>query len=128
MLPGQVFRGLTRECFASSRTRARIIQLDVLISAQVVCPPAVPRPAAAFIEAVLKRDRRERLGDRGARELKGHAFFAGLNWGSLRARQLPSPLTGARDAARVDEYPALPPYAGDQALFAAFSSAIVAGL
>lgn len=84
---------------------------------------------------MLRRDRRDRLGDRGgAADVKKHAAFAFLSesddgWGALRRRELPSPhapaLDGPADTSRFDAYDEgeeFPRYGGDQTPFAAFSS------
>ena len=91
--------------------------------------------AAALVTAVLRRDRRKRLGDQnGAPDIKASAVFSFLNgdWAALRAKDIPAPhvpdLNGDGDASKFDTYPedmAITPYDGDQTLFLEFGAGIV---
>ena len=63
-----------------------------------------------LISRLLVKDVTKRLGCMrgGARDVKAHRFFRGLDWGLLARRELPAPwrptLRGALDTSHFDEY------------------------
>lgn len=60
-------------------------------SARELIPSAMPPAAAALIVGLLTFDPAERLGSRGAAEIRRHPFFAGFDWEALRRREVEPP-------------------------------------
>uniref|UniRef100_A0AAV1VP25 non-specific serine/threonine protein kinase n=1 Tax=Peronospora matthiolae TaxID=2874970 RepID=A0AAV1VP25_9STRA len=54
-------------------------------------PPEMPLEAASIICGLLTFNPTERLGSRGAQELRDHAFFAGISWDGLMRRKVTPP-------------------------------------
>ncbi|MCO5563403.1 hypothetical protein L7F22_017044 [Adiantum nelumboides] len=83
MLYGRTpFRGKTRQ-----KTFANILHKDL------VFPRRIPTSLAArqLINGLLQKDPENRLGSRGgANDIKGHAFFQGVNWTLIRCLRPPS--------------------------------------
>jgi serine/threonine protein kinase len=64
--------------------------------AELEIPAHVSVPAAALIQATMKRDPLQRLGAiAGTEEIQGHAFYSDMDWEALQARQLTPPATVA---------------------------------
>ena len=63
-----------------------------LRTAPVRFPQGMDPDAAALIALLLNREPSQRLGARGADEVKAHAFFRGLDWGKLMRREIPAPI------------------------------------
>ena len=69
------------------------------------------RPARDLISRLCATSPSNRLGHiaGGARRVRGHAFFDGVDWAALRARAHPGPVIPkvqhAADAANFDDYP-----------------------
>mmetsp|Transcript_11605 Transcript_11605/g.25355 ORF Transcript_11605/g.25355 Transcript_11605/m.25355 type:complete len:402 (-) Transcript_11605:99-1304(-) len=58
-------------------------------------PAGSSEAAADLCRSLLARERSQRLGfPLGASALRGHAFFAGLSWSALEARDVPTPEVG----------------------------------
>ncbi|RQM14424.1 hypothetical protein KXD40_002693 [Peronospora effusa] len=54
-------------------------------------PPEMPPEAASLISGLLTFNPSERLGSRGAHELRDHAFFAGVSWDERVRREVAPP-------------------------------------
>ena len=54
-------------------------------------PRYISPNARSLIEALLNRDPQERLGSRGASEIKCHPFFESIDWPALYRREIPPP-------------------------------------
>eukprot|EP00644_Phytophthora_capsici_P008705 jgi/Phyca11/546301/estExt2_Genewise1Plus.C_PHYCAscaffold_200425 len=54
-------------------------------------PPEMPPEAASLICGLLTFNPTERLGSRGAQELRDHPFFAGVSWDALMGRTVTPP-------------------------------------
>ncbi|KAI9913102.1 hypothetical protein PsorP6_006012 [Peronosclerospora sorghi] len=54
-------------------------------------PPEMPPEAASLIRGLLTFNPAERLGSRGAQELREHAFFNGVSWENLMRREVSPP-------------------------------------
>ncbi|CAH0486219.1 unnamed protein product [Peronospora farinosa] len=54
-------------------------------------PPEMPPEAASLISGLLTFNPSERLGSRGAQELRDHAFFAGVSWDERVRREVAPP-------------------------------------
>ncbi|KAK9843783.1 hypothetical protein WJX81_006189 [Elliptochloris bilobata] len=62
------------------------------LSGRFDTPPHVSAPAADLIRSLLQVDPELRLGARGPADVRGHAWFAGFDWGALEAHALAPPL------------------------------------
>lgn len=60
-------------------------------------PSSVPESARSLIEALLKSKPEERLGASSIAELKGHAFFTGMNFGEMKEIKVPMDLKLTRE-------------------------------
>lgn len=68
------------------------------ISHSPVNYPSVISPLAkSFIAGLLEKLPAQRLGFRGASEIKEHPFFAGLDWNALYQKRLPVPFKPPQD-------------------------------
>lgn len=70
-----------------------------LRSARLHFPPYVSRRAEALIRQLLTRDPAERLGSKGAHQVKHHLFFQGIDWASLAKKQVTPPFRPCHHAA-----------------------------
>ena len=52
--------------------------------------------ASSFIQQLLNRDPKERLGSGGANEVKLHPFFADMDWDALLRREIQPPFNPLR--------------------------------
>ncbi|EQC34148.1 AGC protein kinase [Saprolegnia diclina VS20] len=77
---------------------------DRLRSARLHFPPYVSRRAEGLIRALLNRNPAERLGARGAAEVKAHPFFESIEWDDLLALKMPPPFRPCR-ATTTDDTP-----------------------
>jgi protein-serine/threonine kinase len=59
--------------------------------ARLQVPRYVPRPAATLIEALMEREPSRRLGAIQTWDVKGHPFFAGVDFEALMRREVPVP-------------------------------------
>ena len=129
----EMLRGRSPFCPPNPDDTMAVFRL--ITAAKVRIPPSMDAGAAALVTAVLRRDRRKRLGDQnGAPDIKASAVFSflGGDWAALRAKDIPAPhvpdLNGDGDASKFDTYPedmAITPYDGDQTLFLEFGAGIV---
>ena len=129
----EMLRGRSPFCPPNPDDTMAVFRL--ITAAKVRIPPSRDAGAAALVTAVLRRDRRKRLGDQnGAPDIKASAVFSFLNgdWAALRAKDIPAPhvpdLNGPGAASKFDTYPedmAITPYDGDQTLFLEFGAGIV---
>eukprot|EP00041_Stephanoeca_diplocostata_P023403 m.574780 g.574780 ORF g.574780 m.574780 type:complete len:780 (-) comp22283_c0_seq2:640-2979(-) len=64
-----------------------------ILTSKVQYPAKLPPPARAFVDELLNRDPKTRLGcgPRGKDDIQKHAFFAGLNWDKLNKREIKPP-------------------------------------
>jgi hypothetical protein len=46
-----------------------------------------------LLSLLLRKDPRQRLGTRGAQEIKEHSWFYGVSWEALLQEELPAPFT-----------------------------------
>ncbi|KAG3216405.1 hypothetical protein PC129_g12733 [Phytophthora cactorum] len=60
-------------------------------SVSTMMPPEMPPEAASLICGLLTFNPTERLGSRGAQELRDHPFFAGVSWDGLMRREVTPP-------------------------------------
>lgn len=60
--------------------------------AKLTFPPYVSDQARDLISAFLDRAPESRLGAEGVEEVKGHAFFNGLNWDDLYHKRIEAPI------------------------------------
>lgn len=60
-------------------------------SVRTMMPPEMPPEAASLIYGLLTFNPSERLGSRGAHELRDHPFFAGISWDALMRREVVPP-------------------------------------
>lgn len=56
---------------------------------RVRCPDFMPPDAVDLVERLLSRDPESRLGAGGADEVRGHAYFGGVDWDELEGRRVP---------------------------------------
>jgi len=61
--------------------------------ARLQVPRYVPRPGAALIEALMEREPSRRLGAARTSDIKGHPFFASMDFEALMRREVPVPVT-----------------------------------
>jgi serum/glucocorticoid-regulated kinase 2 len=66
-------------------------------NAPVSYPATVSPLAKSFISGLLEKNPAQRLGFRGATEIKEHPFFEGMNWNALFAKKLPVPFKPPQD-------------------------------
>jgi serine/threonine protein kinase len=57
----------------------------------LVFPRYISPKAQSLIEALLNRNPKERLGSRGAQEVRAHPFFVSIDWLALMRRQTVPP-------------------------------------
>lgn len=60
-------------------------------SVLTMMPSGMPQEAASLISGLLTFNPTERLGSRGAQELRDHPFFAGVSWDGLMRREVTPP-------------------------------------
>ncbi|CAK4081023.1 unnamed protein product [Aphanomyces euteiches] len=72
---------------------------DRLRSARLHFPPYVSRKAENLIRLLLNRNPAERLGARGAADVKAHPFFDSIDWTALLALKMPPPFRPCRTTA-----------------------------
>lgn len=107
-----------------------------LITAAVLkIPKSMNAPAGDLVTAVLRRDKRTRLGEKaGAADIKADPIFdwLGGDWERLRAKECEAPyvpdLASDADSSKFDSYPEnmdITPFEGDQTAFYEFGNAIV---
>ncbi|KAF0683525.1 Aste57867_24382 [Aphanomyces stellatus] len=75
---------------------------DRLRSARLHFPPYVSRKAESLIRCLLNRNPAERLGARGAHEVKAHPFFDSIDWPALLALKMPPPFRPCRTTANEE--------------------------
>tara|TARA_B100000795_G_scaffold211471_1_gene165101 strand:+ start:98 stop:661 length:564 start_codon:yes stop_codon:yes gene_type:complete len=74
-------------------------------------PPRLSAHAESLIRSLLC-DREERLGKEGAEQIKGHPFFNGIDWSSLRcagAAPFKPHVESATDTSHFDKFEERPP-------------------
>lgn len=71
-------------------TNANVMYRQI-VSSDVEFPERASAAAADLIRGLLRKDPAERLGARGADEIKAHAFFEGVPWKALLRREVPMP-------------------------------------
>eukprot|EP00831_Metopus_contortus_P054233 TRINITY_DN45624_c0_g1_i1.p3 TRINITY_DN45624_c0_g1~~TRINITY_DN45624_c0_g1_i1.p3 ORF type:complete len:137 (+),score=34.45 TRINITY_DN45624_c0_g1_i1:94-504(+) len=62
----------------------KYIEMDVGFNDDQITPEA-----ASLIQGLLNHDPEKRLGKNGAKEIKSHPFFEGVNWDTLRQQEPP---------------------------------------
>ncbi|KDO24420.1 AGC protein kinase [Saprolegnia parasitica CBS 223.65] len=72
-------------------TRNRQKLFDRVRNAPLTFPDYVSAPAQSLIAGLLNRNPTERLGNKSAKDIQVHPFFATINWDALYARELPPP-------------------------------------
>ena len=81
-----------------------------ILKAEVMLPEWVEGQQADFIQRLLHKDPRKRLGSggRGLKEVKSHPWFKRLNWKALSHKQIESPvlphIESPSDASNFDSY------------------------
>jgi serine/threonine protein kinase len=83
--------------------------------ARLGVPRWVPKPASAFIYALMEREPKARLGAESTKDVKSHEYFANLDFDALMRREMPPPVTftvqsngrsgSHRSGARLQENP-----------------------
>lgn len=76
-----------------------------LRSARLHFPPYVSRRAEALIRQLLNRNPAERLGSKGAHQVKGHLFFEHIDWNRLVKKQITPPFRPCHTAMNDGEAP-----------------------
>ncbi|KAL4129245.1 hypothetical protein PRIC2_005255 [Phytophthora ramorum] len=76
-----------------------------LRSARLHFPPYVSRRAEALIRQLLNRNPAERLGSKGAHQVKNHLFFESINWAKLAKKQIAPPFRPCHSAMNEGEAP-----------------------
>lgn len=76
-----------------------------LRSARLHFPPYVSRRAEALIRQLLNRNPAERLGSKGAFQVKNHLFFENIDWARLIKKQVPPPFRPCHTAMNDGEAP-----------------------
>ncbi|KAJ0397355.1 hypothetical protein P43SY_008174 [Pythium insidiosum] len=76
-----------------------------LRSARLHFPPYVSRRAEALIRQLLNRNPAERLGSKGAHQVKSHLFFENIDWTRLAKKQIPPPFRPCHTAMNDGEAP-----------------------
>ncbi|EGZ12360.1 hypothetical protein PHYSODRAFT_361523 [Phytophthora sojae] len=76
-----------------------------LRSARLHFPPYVSRRAEALIRQLLNRNPAERLGSKGAHQLKNHLFFESIDWAKLAKKQVTPPFRPCHSAMNDGEAP-----------------------
>ncbi|KAI9915654.1 hypothetical protein PsorP6_007042 [Peronosclerospora sorghi] len=76
-----------------------------LRSAQLQFPPYVSRRAEALIRHLLHRNPLERLGAKGAAQVKQHVFFEGVDWSKLALKHVVPPLRPCHTAMKEGDAP-----------------------
>ncbi|TMW58470.1 hypothetical protein Poli38472_010029 [Pythium oligandrum] len=56
-----------------------------------IMPPTMPRDAATLIEGLLEFNPSQRLGSRGAEEIRSHPFFQNIDWDKLVRKEIEPP-------------------------------------
>lgn len=70
-----------------------------------IMPRAMPPEAASLIFGLLEHNPAQRLGARGAHEIRVHPFFAGIDWSKLIRREIEPPWKPVvRDELDVDNF------------------------
>ncbi|EQC35648.1 AGC protein kinase [Saprolegnia diclina VS20] len=72
-------------------TRNRQKLFERVRNAPLTFPDYVSAPAQSLIAGLLNRNPNERLGNKSAKDIQVHPFFAAINWDALYARELPPP-------------------------------------
>ena len=129
----EMLRGRSPFCPPNPDDTMAVFRL--ITAAKVKIPLSMSDDVAALVAHVLKRDRRDRLGDKtGAADIKAHPVFSNLqgDWQALRDKALPAPhvpdLVDQSDSSKFDSYPedmAIAPYDGDQTIFIEFGNDII---
>jgi serine/threonine protein kinase len=78
-----------------------------IMAAQLHVPEYVPRVAASLIEALMEREPSKRLGAVKTSDVKGHPYFAGVDFEGLMNREL-SPPSVAASIAAAPQFPRQP--------------------
>ena len=95
-------------------TQDKELLFERIRKAPLKFPSYVSRTASSFIIKLLNRDPQERLGARGAAEVKSHPFFESIVWSALFDREMEPPFNPLQDQEAVDsrnfepEFTALP--------------------
>ncbi|POM62423.1 AGC protein Kinase [Phytophthora palmivora] len=76
-----------------------------LRSARLHFPPYVSRRAEALIRQLLNRNPAERLGSKGAHQVKNHLFFESIDWAKLAKKQVAPPFRPCHSAMNDGEAP-----------------------
>ncbi|GMF44175.1 unnamed protein product [Phytophthora fragariaefolia] len=76
-----------------------------LRSARLHFPPYVSRRAEALIRQLLNRNPAERLGSKGAHQVKNHLFFESIDWAKLVKKQVTPPFRPCHSAMNDGEAP-----------------------
>ncbi|KAG1701789.1 hypothetical protein DVH05_028567 [Phytophthora capsici] len=76
-----------------------------LRSARLHFPPYVSRRAEALIRQLLNRNPAERLGSKGAHQVKNHLFFESIDWTKLAKKQVTPPFRPCHSAMNDGEAP-----------------------
>eukprot|EP00047_Mylnosiga_fluctuans_P017972 m.65899 g.65899 ORF g.65899 m.65899 type:complete len:592 (+) comp7362_c0_seq1:1066-2841(+) len=71
--------------------------IEKIMKAKVLFPPYITADARHFIQSLLKRDIRVRLGagENDALDVKKHMFFKGVKWADYLALKVPPPIVPA---------------------------------
>jgi serum/glucocorticoid-regulated kinase 2 len=69
------------------------IMYQKILNGELRFPPYLSEQAQSLFEGLLTRDPEKRLGSgaTGAQDIKAHAFFSGMDWKKLEARELDPP-------------------------------------
>jgi serum/glucocorticoid-regulated kinase 2 len=71
--------------------KVRQVMYRKILSAEFHAPDDMSRDAADLCERFLAREPTERLGYRGASEVKAHKFFRNIDWDALARKELSPP-------------------------------------
>ncbi|KAI9294040.1 Pkinase-domain-containing protein [Neoconidiobolus thromboides FSU 785] len=97
-----------------------------ILEEELTFPDDVSVRARSLLRGLLNRDPNQRLGNRGAQEIKAHPFFAEIDWGKLLAKRYQPPfkpsVASSSDTSNFDDEftsePALDSVVEDSALSA----------
>ncbi|KAL4424405.1 hypothetical protein ABPG77_005648 [Micractinium sp. CCAP 211/92] len=75
------------------RAKGRAQLQKLIAAAKLKLPSYLSSEAQSLLKALLQKEAPKRLGfgPNGSKDVMGHAFFKGVNWKKLEARQVPSP-------------------------------------
>jgi len=85
------------------------IMYQKILTSELQFPSFVSKEAQSLLVGLLTRDPAKRLGsgERGAEAVKGHTFFAGIDWAKLERKEYDAPfkpnVKGEDDISQIDQ-------------------------